>query len=171
MVGYGGSSASSYLADPTSPIPSHCASVVTTSTLGVKCHYWDHPGNRKYVLGFYLGIWTHGLPFRAWGHYINCRQNPSCHLPNHLPTCPSRPPGKARYLWSCELHLDSSLHLKANLDIPKTVHKHYQMVTRYWSIWMGYSLDWITCRSAEILFIICCVHTELTSTFINRTVS
>ena len=35
MVGYGGSSAGSYLADPTSPIPSHCASIVTTSTLRV----------------------------------------------------------------------------------------------------------------------------------------
>ena len=35
MVGYGGSSAGSYLADPTSPIPSHCASVVLTSTLRV----------------------------------------------------------------------------------------------------------------------------------------
>ena len=34
MVGHGGSSASSYLADPTSPIPSHCASVAT-STLRV----------------------------------------------------------------------------------------------------------------------------------------
>ena len=32
MVGHGGSSAGSYLADPTSPIPSHCASIVTTST-------------------------------------------------------------------------------------------------------------------------------------------
>ena len=28
MVGHGGSSAGSYLADPTSPIPSHCASIV-----------------------------------------------------------------------------------------------------------------------------------------------
>ena len=36
MVGHGGSSAGSYLADPTSPIPSHCASVVVTSTLRVK---------------------------------------------------------------------------------------------------------------------------------------
>ena len=36
MVGHGGSSAGSYLADPTSPIPSHCASVVATSTLRVK---------------------------------------------------------------------------------------------------------------------------------------
>ena len=35
MVGPGGSSAGSYLADPTSPIPSHCASIVVTSTLGV----------------------------------------------------------------------------------------------------------------------------------------
>ena len=33
MVGHGGSSASSYLADPTSPIPFHCASIVVTSTL------------------------------------------------------------------------------------------------------------------------------------------
>ena len=31
----GGSSAGSYLADPTSPIPSHCASIVVTSTLRV----------------------------------------------------------------------------------------------------------------------------------------
>ena len=36
MVGHGGSSASSYLADPTSPIPSHCASIVATSTVRVK---------------------------------------------------------------------------------------------------------------------------------------
>ena len=35
MVRHGGSSAGSYLADPTSPIPSHCASVVATSTLRV----------------------------------------------------------------------------------------------------------------------------------------
>ena len=58
MVGYGGSSASSYLADPTSPIPSHCASIVVTSTvrgksdnillsvqqgvgLGIRLHRWS----------------------------------------------------------------------------------------------------------------------------------
>ena len=33
MVGNGGSSASSYLADPTSPIPSHCAVIIL-----LKCH-------------------------------------------------------------------------------------------------------------------------------------
>ena len=36
MVGHGGSSAGSYLADPASPIPSHCASIVATSTVRVK---------------------------------------------------------------------------------------------------------------------------------------
>ena len=35
MVGHGGSSAGSYLADPTSPIPTHCASIVVTSTLRI----------------------------------------------------------------------------------------------------------------------------------------
>ena len=35
MVGHGGSSAGSCLADPTSPIPSHCASIVMTSTVRV----------------------------------------------------------------------------------------------------------------------------------------
>ena len=38
MVGHGGSSAGSYLADPTSPIPSHCASIVVTSTVKVKLY-------------------------------------------------------------------------------------------------------------------------------------
>ena len=42
MVRHGGSSAGSYLADPTSPIPSHCASVVATSTLRVN-YYESKP--------------------------------------------------------------------------------------------------------------------------------
>ena len=43
MVGHGGSSAGSYLADPTSPIPSHCASIITTSTLRVNSsHVCNH---------------------------------------------------------------------------------------------------------------------------------
>ena len=36
MVRHGGSSAGSYLANPTSPIPSHCASIVMTGTLRTK---------------------------------------------------------------------------------------------------------------------------------------
>ena len=38
MVGRGGSGADSYLADPTSPISSHCASIVVNSTLRVNRH-------------------------------------------------------------------------------------------------------------------------------------
>ena len=38
MVGHGGSSAGSYLADPTSPIPSHCASLVVTTTVRVNAY-------------------------------------------------------------------------------------------------------------------------------------
>ena len=45
MVGNGGSSAGSYLADPTYPIPSHCASIVMTSTLRVKVFH-----NNKFIL-------------------------------------------------------------------------------------------------------------------------
>ena len=42
MVGHEGSSAGSYLADPTSPIPSHCASIVVTSTVRVNCEQWQN---------------------------------------------------------------------------------------------------------------------------------
>ena len=41
MVGHGGSSAGSYLADPTSPILSHYASIVMTSTLRVKIKFLE----------------------------------------------------------------------------------------------------------------------------------
>ena len=45
MVGHGGRSAGSYLADPTSPIPSHCASIVTTSTVRVLIDDGQPAGN------------------------------------------------------------------------------------------------------------------------------
>ena len=35
MVGHGGSSAASYLADPTSPIPSHCAVIILFKSVPV----------------------------------------------------------------------------------------------------------------------------------------
>ena len=53
MVGHGGSSAGSYLADPTSPIPSHCASIVATSTLRVKLtfmHLLSAPVHGEYSI-------------------------------------------------------------------------------------------------------------------------
>ena len=65
MVGHGGSSAGSYLADPTSPIPSHCAWIVVTSTLRVKSHW------RQCTM-------CHSPPSKAY-----C-QNPGIHKVNSL---------------------------------------------------------------------------------------
>ena len=59
MVGHGGSSAGSYLADPTSPIPSHCASIVATSTLRGKYRFFmllyiDLIKHTPYMLNLYI---------------------------------------------------------------------------------------------------------------------
>ena len=53
MVGHGGSSAGSYLTDPISPIPSHCASIVVTSTVRVKAArkaIWTFKPFKKHLL-------------------------------------------------------------------------------------------------------------------------
>ena len=47
MVGHGGSSAGSYLADPTSPIPFHCASIVATSTLRVNTYFTNSESGQE----------------------------------------------------------------------------------------------------------------------------
>ena len=52
MVGHGGSSAGSYLADPTSPIPSHCASIVATSTLRVKIINLNREANETTITSY-----------------------------------------------------------------------------------------------------------------------
>ena len=43
MLGHGGSSAGSYLADPTSPIPSHCA-VITLFQADKNTWHWRYLG-------------------------------------------------------------------------------------------------------------------------------
>ena len=62
MVGHGGSSAGSYLADPTSPIPSHCASIVATSIVRVNKF---QPLNRYVVPGVKSEPYLAGNPMRA----------------------------------------------------------------------------------------------------------
>ena len=57
MVGHGGSSAGSYLADPTSPIPFHCASVVATSTVRVKAGQTEN-AHSQVVDGQYKSVFT-----------------------------------------------------------------------------------------------------------------
>ena len=53
MVRHGGSSAGSYLADPTSPFPSHCVSIVTTSTLRVNIITYAFNCDSPRILIFY----------------------------------------------------------------------------------------------------------------------
>ena len=57
MVGHGGSSAGSYLADPTSPIPSHCASIVATSTLRVNNSTLYHQSHKSRRYDYTLSKW------------------------------------------------------------------------------------------------------------------
>ena len=63
MVGHGGSSAGSYLADSTSPIPSHCASIVTTSTVRVN----------EYSFGLYMGFILPRSPWQDKGVFVTHR--------------------------------------------------------------------------------------------------
>ena len=72
MVGHGGSSAGSYLADPTSPIPSHCASIVVTSTLRVKqCRttfgMFEGSPNNNICHASTIYMWSSGKDSRSKG--------------------------------------------------------------------------------------------------------
>ena len=58
MIGQGGSSAGLYLADPTSPIPSHCASIVVTSTLRVNGFVTVSFTSREGITSFYFDTFT-----------------------------------------------------------------------------------------------------------------
>ena len=69
MVVHGGSSAGSYLADPKSPIPSHCAviiliksvpsaSIAVTSTLRVKFKYYIHSSTNGSGTAFLSWYWV-----------------------------------------------------------------------------------------------------------------
>ena len=67
MVGHGGSSAGSYLAYPTSPIPSHCASIVATSTLRVKNGF--SPIEKRMMEAF---AYAQQLAFISISSYLAC---------------------------------------------------------------------------------------------------
>ena len=82
MVGRGGSSAGSYLADPTSPIPSYCASIVLTSTVRVKTRLTAHMliyvpvydlhnscDTKSYILNYvcFLTLWVFSAVFFLQG--------------------------------------------------------------------------------------------------------
>ena len=71
MVRHGGSSAGSYLTDPTSPIPSHCASIVVTSTVRVN-NYKEQTFSNKAM--------SHVNVVQLSARKINCLQQLLVHL-------------------------------------------------------------------------------------------
>ena len=83
MVGHGGSSAGSYLADPTSPIPSHCASIVATSTLRVKLSvsiltHAQQPDNTSFL----TNTSTSWIFYHYNAYFPPCRWRHSVELPH-----------------------------------------------------------------------------------------
>ena len=70
MVGHGGSSAGSYLADPTSPIPSHCASIVATSTSRVSMEWLVNYSTVESNIETYNGNrWSEWM--NEWNEWMN----------------------------------------------------------------------------------------------------
>ena len=86
MVGHGGSSAGSYLADPTSPIPSHCASIVVTSTVRVNGHVTP---NMKLNSSSVMALSLHGQKMPCFIHpFIHSNIHKFTYLPSTcLPVC------------------------------------------------------------------------------------
>ena len=83
MVGHGGSSAGSYLANPTSPIPSHCASIAATSTLRVKYNTIYDP-SKSYYLTLTVLVTTIDAQWEGMGDVGSARYEPAL-----LPPCPT----------------------------------------------------------------------------------
>ena len=79
MVGHGGSSASSYLAGPTSPIPSHCASIVATSTSRVHICYryggWSFADTDDDTDSSKVTVWFNNKGWHAMPSYYNALSN------------------------------------------------------------------------------------------------
>ena len=80
MVGHGGSSAGSYLADPTSPIPSYCASIVATSTLRVKTAGFGPTGIQTLDRWYTHSQWEnfHHAALHLFTSVCDVQQNQSC---------------------------------------------------------------------------------------------
>ena len=100
MVGHGGSSAGSYLADPTSPIPSHCqkcprASIITcvhtinlclnlNSQESTKLHQTPHSPNQPLIQPINQSITFHSHLTQSTNQQINQSINHSSTFHSHL---------------------------------------------------------------------------------------
>ena len=109
MVGHGGSSAGSYLADPTSPIPSHCASIVVTSTLRVKKWSINHDdfGDGAGEIGMWYKINAQKLKHEETSSSLSCKQDKN-EINNMITVHPSSvmtvPSSKAEHM--CNHYMD-----------------------------------------------------------------
>ena len=102
MVGHWGSSAGSYLADPTSPIQSHCASVVLTSTLRVNTCLGSMCVTAPKWVPIHSGITEHVWKDQRMG-YVSEYTKTSMEIP--LPRPSNLFWGCADYIWCTDDHL------------------------------------------------------------------
>ena len=70
MVRHGGSSAGSYLTDPTFPIPSHCLSIVATSTVRVNNNDTSYCSRRRDRLIHILYVWQYLTPLHRYNEVL-----------------------------------------------------------------------------------------------------
>ena len=85
MVGHGGSSAGSYLADPTSPIPSHCASIVVTSTSRVKQHKTKSPLIPLFIVSAIMQ--PHPIVIENITIYYTCYSSLNRNISHYIQVC------------------------------------------------------------------------------------
>ena len=100
MVGHGGSSAGSYLADPTSPIPSHCASIVMTSTLRVN-------SNIRHIHTYWYKQQDPNADIQHYWHRSSGQQPEWQHT-----SCP-----EIHIIWGLSFYLDRFQEIKNELQI------------------------------------------------------
>ena len=121
MVGHGGSSAGSYLADPISPIPSHCASIVVTSTLRVNhvcpCQQrhtpwlsrWELESGATYrCMCILCHIQTKITTFVSFRHRCGCGRVLTKHCYLRAPANKDPRSSSADEKWNPALHTESS---------------------------------------------------------------
>ena len=127
MVGHGGSSAGSYLAVPTSPIPSHCASIVVTSTLRVnnlpetrhsqKHQPYDssmYPSTKGMIMG-YRGC-------RAWYSIQAVTMRVPLRTNMHAPRGTVNPTWMFATIQAAKAHLKQSNHIQSAKAVCWTLH-------------------------------------------------
>ena len=145
MVGHGGSSAGSYLADPTSPIPSHCASIVATITVRVNLQQQSRNSNTYNMI-------LNSCPSRfMWTSYC------SCHHDNREAHCEINGASTNKRALSCfMLYPDLSAWKEYVTDthtcclgIPRSCRNEWVDLCRWTSSYWCHSVHWGTLHLAH----------------------